>query len=297
MIKVYIICVIMIVQIQVFQRQKSLTEKYVDYYMSMPEGKIEYNLGEHPVSGCGFSISEAELEVALKGPVSEIVFDKTGKTVVKDLLEGLAETEFEKKQIEEILLNSKAPENWRVGEAMAEAYLVDQNNCFFPWPDGRDERKSGSSLPGADLVGFQAIGAEQYFAFGEVKTSEEETFPPGAVYGRTGLKKQLEDLKESLKIKDDLVVYLCHRAVNSEWQLCYQDAAKKYIQNRNNVKIFGVLVRDVQPNQDDLRTRINSLSQNPKSGMQIKLFAIYLPQNSIQSFSDRVMNNDSGGNE
>lgn len=265
--------------------------------MGMPEGKIEYSLGENPVSGCGFSISEAELEAALKGPVSEIVFDKTGKTIVKDLLEGLAETEFDKKQIEEILLNSKSPENWRVGEAMAEAYLVEQNNCFFPWPDGRDERKSGSSLPGADLVGFQTIGIENYFAFGEVKTSEEETYPPGAIYGRTGLKKQLEDLKESLKIKNDLVIYLCHRAVNSDWKLCFDDAAKKYIQDKNNVKIFGVLVRDVQPHHGDLETRVNSLSKDPKANMQIKLFAMYLPQNSIQSLSDRVVNDDSGGSE
>jgi len=265
--------------------------------MAIPSGKIEYSLGENSVTGSGFSITTAELKVALAGPVSEIVFDTKGKTVVKELLEGLAETEFDKTQIEEILLNSKTPENWRVGEAIAEAYLVEQYNCFFPWPDSRDERKTGSSLPGADLVGFQNIGKDDYFAFGEVKTSEEEAYPPSLVYGRTGLKKQLEDLKDNLQIKDDLIIYLCHRAVNSEWQFRFQNAARKYIRNKNNVKIFGVLIRDVKPNEDDLKARIESLSRNRKPEMQIKLFALYLPQNSIKTLGYNIMNNNSGGYE
>ena len=265
--------------------------------MTKPSGKIEYILGENSVTGCGFSITAAELKVALSGPVSEIVFDTKGKTTVKELLEGLAETEFDKTQIEEILLNSKTPENWRVGEAIAEAYLVEQYNCFFPWPDSRDERKTGSSLPGADLVGFQTIDKDEYFAFGEVKTSSEAIFPPNVVYGRTGLTKQLEDLKDNLQIKDDLVIYLCHRAVNSEWQFRFKNAAKKYIRNKNNVKIFGVLVRDVQPNEDDLKARVENLSMDKKPEMQIKLFALYLPPNSIKTLSYDIMNNNSGGIE
>jgi hypothetical protein len=78
--------------------------------------------------------------------------------------------------------NQKVPEEWRVGEALAEAYLVAHRTCKFPWPDGRDARKAGSSLPGADLVGFQQHGGTDRFAFGEVKTSGEIRYPPGAMY-------------------------------------------------------------------------------------------------------------------
>lgn len=265
--------------------------------MDMSEGKIEYTLGVQPVTGCGFSISEKELESALNGPVSEIVFDKSGNAIVKDLLEGLAETEFDKKQIEEILLNPKLPENWRVGEAVAEAYLIEQHDCYFPWPDGRDERKTGSSLPGADLVGFQSSGAEEYFAFGEVKTSTEKEYPPSAMYGRTGLKQQLEDLKDNLNIKDDLVIYLCHRAVNSDWKLRFENAAKNYIKNRNNVRVFGVLIRDVKPDEKDLKVRVDKLAKTPKQDMLIKLFAMYLPLNSIPTLNSKVSNQSSRGDK
>ena len=139
--------------------------------MSIATGIIEYNLGSSPVSGCGFSWATDELDTALEGPVSEVVFDDSGKADISALLSGVVETDFEKSQVERILTNNKTPEDWRVGEALAESYLVHQRDCFFPWPDGRDERKTGSSLPGADLVGFQKEEDEDFFAFGESKLS------------------------------------------------------------------------------------------------------------------------------
>ena len=47
--------------------------------MTIASGSIEYQLGEAPVVGCGFSYSDAELNNALSGSVAEIVYDDSGK--------------------------------------------------------------------------------------------------------------------------------------------------------------------------------------------------------------------------
>ena len=194
-----------------------------------------------------------------------------------------------------ILSDTKPPEDWRVGEALAESYLVHQKNCFFPWPDGRDERKSGSSLPGADLVGFQSNGTNDFFAFGEVKTSTENKYPPGAMHGRTGLKQQLENLKDDVKIKDDLVRYLAHRATTASWGSRYRCAFKNYVQSKTNVRVFGFLIRDVEPNQEDLRIRVIKLAEEQHTDMVIELLALYLSQGSIGQLSNKVTSSRNGG--
>ena len=141
----------------------AMEDKKLEVWESIAAGIIQYQLGAVPVTGCGFSYSAAELNAALSGPVAEVVFDDSGKADIEALLAGLAETDFEKGGIERILSDNKPPEDWRVGEALAESYLIHQKDCFFPWPTGRDERKSGSSLPGADLVGFQSNGTDDFF--------------------------------------------------------------------------------------------------------------------------------------
>ena len=263
--------------------------------MTIASGTIQYQLGTIPVTGCGFSYSETELDSALSGPVAEIVFDNSGKDDFRNLLEGLPATEFKKDRVERILTETKPPENWRVGEAFAESYLVHKKNCFFPWPNGRDKKNPGSSLPGADLVGFKSNKGNDYFVFGEVKTSTENRYPPRIMYGRAGLKRQIEDLKDSIEIKDTLVKYLGFRATNSSWQLRYKNAAEKYLSSDTNVYIFGFLVRDVKPHEKDLRARINKLSKNQHKDMVIELLAIYLPENSIPTLSDKVVASRYGG--
>ncbi len=265
--------------------------------MTIATGIIAYNLGSPPVSGCGIVWSKEELGTALAESVSEVVFDESGKADIAALLAGVAETDFTQNELTQILTDPKPPEDWRVGEALAECYLVQHQQCFFPWPDGRDERKTGSSLPGADLVGLHTEEGEEYFAFGEVKTSTEEKYPPGAMHSRTGLKQQLEDLKESNKIKDDLVKYLGYRAVTADWKKQYQRAASKFLQDKNAIRIFGVLIRDVEPHEDDLRVRVDKLGQDIQGDMKMELLAIYLPAGSISSLSSTVMAIKQGGAE
>ncbi len=263
--------------------------------MTIATGIIAYSLGAPPVSGCGLVWSVEELDTALAGSVKEVLFDASGKADIAALLAGVTETDFERDELEQILADPKPPEDWRVGEALAECYLVQHKHCFFPWPDGRDERKTGSSLPGADLVGLRNENGEDYFAFGEVKTSTEDKYPPGAMHGRTGLKQQLEDLKDSSKIKDDLVKYLGYRAITAVWKERYRSAARKFLQDKNAVRVFGVLIRDVAPHQDDLRVRVEKLGQDIQGNMKIELLAIYLPTGKISSLSSMVMACKAGG--
>lgn len=134
-------------------------------------------------TGYGIVWTNEELQDALEKPVAKVVFDDDGRANLRALLDSVSNTEFDASEVKRILDNICEPENWRIGEALAESYLVYHRVCTFPWPDGRDERKSGSSLPGADLVGFQLKGEMDRFVFGEVKTSEECNYPPGAMYG------------------------------------------------------------------------------------------------------------------
>ncbi len=263
--------------------------------MTIASGTIRYRIGTTPVTGCGFSYSKEELDNALSGSVAEIIFDDSGKAIIESLLTGVVETDFENGEVKRILSNTKPPENWRVGEALAESYLTHHKDCFFPWPNGRDERKSGSSPTGADLVGFQFNGSDVFFAFGEVKTSAENKYPPGAMHGRTGLKQQIEDLKNDVEIKDTLFRYLAYHAQMSSWIDRFRQAARNYIQSITNVCVFGFLIRDVEPNQDDLHIRVTKLAKDKYADMVIELLALYLPQNSISQLSNKVISSRNRG--
>jgi hypothetical protein len=258
-------------------------------------GAAEYSLGKQPVIGNGISWTQDELDSALNGAVATIVFDYAGKADVAALLSSLADTEFEKSQIARVLEDVHQPEDWRVGEAVAEIYITHHRACAFPWPDGRDERTAGSSLPGADLVGFHQQGKNNRFAFGEVKTSAEHKYPPQAMYGRTGLKQQLENLRDDVSIRDGLVKYLGYRAVNASWRDRYEESSKRYLADSTDVQLYGLLVRDVVPHEDDVKARVSKLHTGCPSNMTIEILGIYLPIGNVSSLSKMVMNSKKGG--
>jgi len=255
----------------------------------MRTSSTHYELGVSPVTGVGLGVSAPDLGAELAGQTAALVCDDTGTRDLRGLLDGLPDTQFAKENLEILLAARSAPEDWRVGEALAERFLTQNRGCFFPWPDGRDERKRGSSLPGADLVGFQTSGAFERFAFGEVKTSAQTAYPPGAAYGRHGLKQQMEDLRDRRAVRDDLVCYLGHRATGAAWRRRYQTAAAAYLNDTDNVRLFGLLVRDVPPHADDLRARVSALATDCSAAMVIELIALYLPAGSIATLADKVV--------
>ena len=263
--------------------------------MTVAAGTDCYNLGTNPCTGKGVSWTKNELDDAINDPVAGIVFDDEGTADLDALLSSVADTEFAHEELARVLAPADSVEDWRVGEAIAESYLTEHRDCFFPWPDGRDKRKTGSSLPGADLVGFHVDGIGDRFSFGEVKTSHQNVHPPGTVYGRTGLKKQLEDLRDDKSIRDGLMKYLGYRAVTALWRGRYEAASKRYLENNSDIQLYGVLVRDVKPHENDVRSRVEKLAEGCPSGSNVELLAVYLPRGEISNLADKALAVSQGG--
>ena len=142
--------------------------------MRISSGTTEYSVGGTSLSAHGVSLSEAELDDALANRLPSMLRDDAGKKSIQDLVGGLAKTEFASDVLMRALIATRPMQDWLVGESLSEAYLVDHRGCEFPWPTGRDLRNPNASPAGADLVGFHAHNGTARFAFGEVKTSEEE---------------------------------------------------------------------------------------------------------------------------
>ncbi len=262
--------------------------------MTVGAGEIVYDVGGAPCSGVGLRWSDEELTAAMDGQVAAVLFDDEGKANIGQILAGLAETKFAQDGLRRVLEDRDKIEDWRVGEAIAETYLTDHRSCSFPWPDGRDERKSGSSLPGADLVGFGVDDDGDCLAFGEVKTSSDGSHPPGAMYGRTGLKRQLEELRDSEAVRDDLLKYLGHRVGSAPWRARFERAGSRYLQNKSDVQLYDFLVRDVEPDRDDLRMRVTGLATGCPEGTSIELVALYLPRESLDGIAESMISRRRG---
>lgn len=257
--------------------------------MKIAAGKKSYSAGTPPVKAEGVLFSQAELDFALAQRLPPILRDDAGKKNVKDYLSGLAKTAFASDQLAAALKSTPSVKDWQVGESLAEAYLVDHRDCEFPWPTGRDLRNPNASPAGADLIGFQKQGPTRRFAFGEVKTSEEEKWPPQVVTGRHGLAKQLELLRDSDQTKHHLVIiYLGHRAPNSSWENSYRESVTRYFKDSSDVSLFGFLVRDIAPNAADLQSRAKVLAKGCPKATSIELNAVYLPSKSICSLAAKA---------
>lgn len=259
--------------------------------MTLAVGMEVYNADAAPVTARGASYTDAELDAALRGSVSRILWDDAGVADLASILTSLVTTDFSDKSVKRILGSRVTPENWRVGEALAEAFLVEHRACEFPWPSGRDLKNPSASPSGTDLVGFQNTNAAEHayrFAFGEVKTSEQETWPPSVMDGRHGLKKQLEDLRDSTDEKDSLVKYLGHHANGTAWLPRYRSATTRYLTEPADVSLFGILVRDVEPKRDDLASRVAHLADGCPARTSIELRAMYLSRKTITSLARRA---------
>jgi hypothetical protein len=265
--------------------------------MKIATGKEVYKCDTPPVVARGIELSDAELDSALKDRLPAIIHDYQGQKNLNDLLVGLATTSFGEQRIKQVLMAEREIEDWRIGEAIGEAYLTDHRDCNFPWPSGRDLRNPESSPAGADLVGFEENRNHTRFAFGEIKTSRQEMWPPSAMTGRHGLSRQLEPLRDSHDTKDNLVRYLGHRAANTSWTSKYVDAAKAYLQDHSDVTIHGLMIRDVDPKDKDLSGRCAALAQKLLAATSMELRAIYLPKGSIKDLPKRVASKRSGGRQ
>lgn len=254
--------------------------------VSVPAGQLAYTLGKFPCSGTGIVWSMTETATAMNDRIIPLLSDVEGVLNIREMLAGVVDTEFTRENLERILSVPLKVEKWRVGEAIAEAYLVDHRGCCFPWPNRRDARSLNASLPGADIVGFTSDVDGSCFAFGEVKTSSERRYPPRVMYGFSGLQNQLKHLRDRETDRDALVKYLLFRvnlhANMTAWRGMLKAACRRYLKNSSDVQLYGVLVRDVKVRPEDLIRSVDAIASDCSEGAEIEFLAIYLPENSIE---------------
>ena len=108
------------------------------------------------------------------------------------------------------------------------------------------------------------------------------------MYGRDGMTQQLENLRDNSVTRDHLVKYLGHRAPGAAWKTVYKQSVQVYLGNPHDVALFGVLVRDVEPRDTDLRGRAKILATGCPNDTGIELVATYLPTGSISGIGKRI---------
>lgn len=265
--------------------------------MTVAEGTTVYTHGVPPCSAIGLQWTERELQAATEGEVAATLFDDAGMSTMETILTGLAETGFAPEALEPILDAPTDIEDWRVGEAIAEVYLATHRACEFPWPRSRDERSARSSLPGTDLVGFRTDEYGDSLAFGEVKTSGEDRYPPSVMHGSHGLKQQLENLRDQTGVRDQLLLYLSYRAASTPWHARFQAASERYLRDKSDFHLYGFMVRDVPADERDLRSLAQNFTQASGSHPQIELLALYLPGGSIEGIGKALADRRRGAEQ
>jgi hypothetical protein len=257
--------------------------------MTVAAGANNYEVHHSPVQARGLVFDQADLDSMLANEVREILLDIQGKQEIAGLLAGVVQTDFQSTALQGILDVSRLMDPWRVGEAIAECYLVAHRQCEFPWPGGRDLKNPNSSPAGTDLVGFQTYdNSSVRFSFAEVKTSADPSYPPSLMYGRHGMKQQLDDLRDSNVVKNALVLYLGLHAKGRTWAETFKKAAARYLNEQSDVCIFGVFVRDVAPHADDCSGRASKLANQCPPSTVIELLALYFPAESIETFANYI---------
>ena len=99
--------------------------------------------------------------------------------------------------------------------------------------------------------------------------------------GPDGLDKQLREFRSSTAYRYARVRYLARRADLADWFDQFESACERYIRDDLEVRLFGCLVRDVEPSASDLRRAVVKLASGHPETTEIELLAIDLPRNRI----------------
>lgn len=223
----------------------------------------------------------------MQGLVKDNLLDREERA---DALEGLRaldeETGFSS---EGLLADIKALEdenvqvqNFRIGEAYAEVVLEQNFSCRFYWNELRDARNPRGNKTGADLVGFIEVEGQLLFLFGEVKTSSETANrPPQVMRGAHGIENQLVDLYNNRLKRQILISYLQNKMrlfpEEHPFKFDFDSGKRAYYSNPENYQLIGVLIRDVEYDEQDLSPSYARLSSQILEPIGLKLLALYLP--------------------
>lgn len=247
----------------------------------------------NPHSYYGVIYDEDYIKDTFPNEVKTRLLDSEG---TDELVNGLSKAEFGSDFLYNILsLDDSFEEHpdWRIGEAFAELVLEEDYGVRFHYNELRDARNPRGNKTGADIVGFVEMEGKTVFVFGEVKSSNDTRRPPQVLYGKTGLINQLEGLIEKPTKRGELIRYLGFKVIDkddtSPFREDFISALRAYKEDSSSFFLFGVLIRDVDPEERDLRARYLGLVGNIEQSTGLNLSALYLPF-SMESWNE-ILNN------
>jgi hypothetical protein len=257
----------------------------------------QYASNHHGVEWHGYNVNNnAIYQDFMENNVRARLNDTEGQATVESHLRSLVSTRFETENLE-TLLNARAQEerDWAVGESFSEALLEQEIGAIFPWNHSRDLRNENASSAGADIVGFINDDGQYKLLLGEVKTSEENCYPPQVVTARHGIANQLEALGTNTTRLMTLINWLLPRCKGTAFEVNFDESVKYLLSSPSNQGMYlvGVLVRpNITANENDLQSRGTSLG-NTFNGTITKalLLACYLPH-SLADFASLAIGGD-----
>lgn len=251
--------------------------------MQLPFAKVCYENQKNRVSCAGLVFCNGpDLENFMKASVAARFHDKVQKENYERFLRDLDLTKMGKSNLEAVILVAEEIEennqlSWSIGESLAESLLIKTHEVIFPWNMKRDLRNPKASLSGADIVGFMPSEKGHFFVLGEVKTSSEDNHPPQVMRGDKGLTHQISKLANNLDVVSQLLGWLFVRVNNTEYEMAYKESYENFLNSENNtIKLFGILIRDTDPNELDLKSQADKLDSLLKQPVSCELIAVYL---------------------
>jgi hypothetical protein len=240
-----------------------------------------YADGDGQATWAGRSIADdPDFRAYLQGPVRDRLRDEDAAGPFAAELSALAITGLGVETVESVLASQEYErEPWEVGEALAEVLLEEHRGTIWPWNTERDKRTPKASLPGADLIGFVSLGADDaVLAIGEVKTSSDPERPPGVMTGRSGMVHQLQRFQDNPELQGTILKWLRARCAGTAHWPYYQAAVGRYVNSgARDVVLFGVLMRDTEPHSLDLENRGRALGAGAEAPTCFELAAWHLP--------------------
>lgn len=96
--------------------------------------------------------------------------------------------------------------------------------------------------------------------------------------GRSGMAHQLDTLVHDLATICQLLKWLLPRVKRTKHEESFNVACARYLNSRNrDLALFGVLIRDQEARDTDLRGRAQSLARCLQAPTHCYLIALYLP--------------------
>lgn len=215
----------------------------------------------------GLVINEGEDLDLLASKLKSIIDDSETAESILENFDTIGLTGFSSdilREIANLTLPEEHYEEWRVGEALSQVLLEENYRCIVPFSKESNTTNHKTSNTGIDLLGL-ALGEDDsvLLLFAEVKTSSENRNPPQIVHGSSGcLTDQLKDIIKNKQKRMEHMRYLAKEFGSDHENIAqFVDAMNNYL-DRGHYDLYGVVIRDTEPNERDLSQTANAIDSD-----------------------------------